>query len=224
MTEKNLRITMAFVGVVLTGIVVGIFQTAALGTDPLTCLVTALSNFFNSTYGVWYTIITGGLLVAVFFTRRRYIGLATFLSLFLIGFIAEVTHWFLDLVLVNPSMTFRVILILFNVVLASLAASLYFTADLGVSSYDAISLMAANDYKVAPFKFCRVSSDLFCVFVGSLNGADIGVGTLMTACMMGPIIQFFNDNLSVPLLKSKQASEHVQIPEDSNVVAALGHK
>ena len=224
MTEKNLRITMTFIGVVLTGISVGIFQTVALGTDPLTCLITALSNFFNSTYGVWYTIVTGGLLVAVFFTRRRYIGIATFLSLFLIGFMADFTHWLLDLVLVNPSMTFRIILILFNVVLLSLAASLYFTADLGVSSYDAVSLMAANDYKVAPFRICRVSSDLFCVFVGSLNGADIGVGTLITACMMGPIIQFFNDNLSVPLLKAKQMSEHVQFPDSSNVVATLGHK
>ena len=202
MAERKLRIKMALVGVILTGISVGIFRNVALGTDPLTCLLTALANFFNSTYGVWYTIFTGVLLIAVFFIQKRYIGIATILSRCLIGFIADFTYWLLNLLIINPSLTFRIIFMLFNVILLSFAASLYFTADLGVSSYDAMALIAAHEYKLAAFRVCRVSTDFFCVFIGSLNGADIGIGTIMTAFMMGPVIQWFNDHFSEPLLKS----------------------
>lgn len=207
MTDKKLRIAMSLVGVILTGISVGIFQAAALGTDPLTCFVTALANFLGSTYAICFTLVTAILLVAVFFLKRHYIGLATVLSLCLIGVMAETARAFLEMMLANPSMTVRIFLMAFAVVLLSFASSLYFTADLGVSSYDALALMAAKDYNLAAFRVCRVSTDLFCVTIGALNGADIGVGTVITAFMMGPVVQWFNEHFSEPLLKSRQTPE-----------------
>ena len=204
MTDKKLRITMSLVGVTLTGISVGIFQAATLGTDPLTCFATALANFFNSTYAVCFTIITGVLLLAVFFMKRHYIGLATILSLCLIGVMADTTRGLLELTIANPDMTIRIILMAFAVLLLSFASSLYFTADLGVSSYDAMALMASKDYNFASFRVCRVTTDLFCVIVGFTGGADIGVGTVITAFMMGPFVQWFNEHFSEPLLKSKR--------------------
>ncbi|MBR6888025.1 MAG: Tat pathway signal sequence [Selenomonadaceae bacterium] len=205
MTDKKLRITMSLVGVILTGISVGIFQAARLGTDPLTCFATALANFFNSTYAICFTIITGILLVAVFFVKRHYIGLATILSLCFIGIMADTTRWLIELVITNPNMTSRIFLMAFAVLLLSFASSLYFTADMGVSSYDAMALMASKDYQLAAFRVCRVTTDLFCVIVGFMGGADIGIGTVITAFMMGPFVQWFNEHFSEPLLKSKQA-------------------
>ena len=187
MTDKKLRIAMSLVGVTLTGASVGIFQAAALGTDPATCFVTALA-----------------LLVVVFFTKRHYIGLATLLSLGLIGITADTTRALIESVIINPSMTCRVALMAAAVLLLSFASSLYFTADMGVSSYDALALMASKDYHVAAFRVCRVTTDLFCVIVGSQGGADIGAGTVITAFMMGPFVQWFNEHFSEPLLKSKR--------------------
>ena len=68
-------------------------------------------------------------------------------------------------------------------ILLSFASSLYYTADLGVSSYDALALMASNDYDIAQFRFCRIATDLFCVSVGFMGGANIGIGTVITAFM-----------------------------------------
>ena len=204
MTDKKLRIIMSLVGVTLTGVSVGIFQAAALGTDPATCFVTALANFFDSTYAVCFTLFTAALLVVVFFTKKHYIGLATVLSLCLIGITADTTRSLIESAIINPSMVGRVALMAAAVLLLSFASSLYFTADMGVSSYDALSLMASKDYHVAAFRVCRVTTDLFCVIVGSQGGADIGAGTVITAFMMGPFVQWFNEHFSEPLLKSKR--------------------
>lgn len=210
MSEKKLRLIMALVGVILTGFCVGVFQFVLLGADPFTCFVTGIANIFNSTYSTWYMIIIGALLVVVFILQRHYIGIATLINLFGIGFMADLMRTILEHTITSPSMTLRIFLLIINIIVLSFAASLYFVANLGVSSYDAIALMAANEYKVAQFRFCRVTTDLFCVIIGFLNAADIGVGTVITAFFMGPIIQFFNENFSEPLLASKRKVRHLR--------------
>jgi uncharacterized membrane protein YczE len=79
------------------------------------------------------------------------------------------------------------------------AASLYFTADLGVSAYDAVSKIMA-DKKIAQFRFCRIITDVTCVIVGFVLKASVGIGTIITALFMGPLIQWFNVNFSELLL------------------------
>lgn len=198
--EKKKRIVMAFVGVLLSGVCVGILQKSSLGADPFTCFVSAFANLAHSTYSQLYVVVTGVLLIGVFFVERHYIGIATIFNLFGVGMMADLTLNFLNQVFSQPGIGLRVFLMVFGVVLSSLAASLYFTADLGVSAYDAVSLIAANKYKVCSFRICRISTDLICVITGFICSVIIGVGTVITALCMGPIIQWFNTHLSEPLL------------------------
>ena len=200
MKQKKLRVGMAIAGVLLSGLCVGIFQKIALGTDPFTCFVTGIANLFGSVYSTYYVILTGILLLIIFFVHRAYIGLATIINLLGIGVMADWMRCFLDVLMPAPGMEIRLILLVVNVALASFAASLYFTADLGVSAYDAVALAAANPYGWADFRYCRITTDILCVMVGFFYAADIGIGTVLTAFMMGPIIQWFNVNLSEPLL------------------------
>lgn len=210
MTEKKLRILMTFVGMFITGICVGIFQFLVLGIDPFTSFVTAFVIISGVRFSITYMAVILVLLAIVFLLQKKYIGIATFLNLFLIGIMADATRAVMEFLITSPSMTFKVILMIINVVVLSFAASLYFTANLGVSAYDAMALMAANDYKIAQFRFCRIATDFICVAVGWTFGADIGIGTVITAFMMGPIIQFFNENFSEPLLNSKRKVRHLR--------------
>ena len=43
-----------------------------------------------------------------------------------------------------------------------------------------------------PFQYLRVGTDLICVLTGFLLGQTIGIGTVLTAFFMGPVIAFFN--------------------------------
>lgn len=86
------------------------------------------------------------------------------------------------------------------IVFTCLAAALYFTADLGVSAYDALALIAAYKYQLLPFKYCRIITDSICVLVGLAFDVTLGIGTVITALFMGPLTQWFRVNLAEPLL------------------------
>lgn len=200
------RIAMSFFGVIVTGFCIGAFQKANLGADPFTCFVTGIGSLFHSTYSTFYVIVTGALLVGVFFVEKHYIGIATVINLFFTGMAADFMRNILDGVFPAPAMTVRVVMMLLGIFGTCFAASVYFTADLGVSAYDAWSLIAANKYKLMPFRVCRIASDSICVFVGLLCHVTIGVGTVITALFMGPVVQWFNTNVSEPFLYGRSGS------------------
>ncbi|MEX0052921.1 YitT family protein [Clostridium butyricum] len=199
MNLKTRRILMAFTGVIITGMSVGMFQAASLGTDPFTSFTTGLCNLTGLSFGLFYSILCACMLIFVFVVDKRYIGLATIFNLFGNGFVADITKNFIEGIVVNPSFLFRVVLLILGVVIMCFAASLYFTADLGVSAYDAVSKIMA-DKKIAQFRFCRIITDVTCVIVGFVLKASVGIGTIITALFMGPLIQWFNVNFSELLL------------------------
>ncbi|MDD7268069.1 MAG: hypothetical protein SPL15_03625 [Lachnospiraceae bacterium] len=203
------RLVMAFWGVFLTGICIGLFQKASLGTDPFTSLVTGIANIFSSTYGRFYMVVTGGLLIGVALLQRGYIGIATILNLTLTGVTADTAKRLLDLWLIDPPLWLRALMLMLALTVACLSASLYFTADLGVSAYDAWALMGGNEYRIASFRVCRVALDSVCVLIGLVFGANIGIGTVLQALCMGPVVHWFNIHLSEPLL----VSEGTQVTE-----------
>jgi uncharacterized membrane protein YczE len=199
-SQKWKRIAMSFFGVIVTGFCVGAFQKANLGADPFTCFVTGIGNIFHSTYSTFYLVITGALLVGVFFVEKHYIGIATVINLLFTGAAADLMRGILDGFFPDPSMPVRIAMMLFGIFGTCFAASVYFTADLGVSAYDAWSLIAGNKYKILPFRVCRIITDSVCVLTGFIFHVTIGVGTVITALFMGPVVQWFNTNVSEPFL------------------------
>ncbi|MGY5240454.1 YczE/YyaS/YitT family protein [Clostridium tertium] len=199
MSLKMKKIIMCFIGVIITGISVGICQSASLGTDPFTSFITGLCNLFNISFGAFYTIICALMLVLVFRLDKHYIGIATIFNLFGNGFVADITRYTLERAIPELSFAIKIALLILGVIIMSLSASLYFTADLGVSTYDAISLIM-GDRKVASFKNCRMITDFVCVIIGFSLKASVGIGTVITAIFMGPLIQWFNINVSELIL------------------------
>ena len=63
------------------------------------------------------------------------------------------------------------------------------------------SLTVLADTKIAPFRLVRIGTDLVCVILGTLMGARPGVGTIVTALCMGPLIDFFNRKVARPFLE-----------------------
>lgn len=208
LNQKQQRLFLSFLGVTVGGFSIGIFQKAALGTDPFTCFVTGIANLFASTYSTWYIILTGCLLALIACTERQYIGPATIVNLLLTGMAADMMRSFLDSLLPLPGFTQRVGLMLAAVLIMSFAAALYYAARLGVSAYDAIALMASECYDVAPFRICRILTDAVCVLIGWYLHANVGIGTVLTACCMGPIIEWFSLHWILPWMQRKGCLPH----------------
>lgn len=200
MSKERKKSLMAVSGVILCGLCVGILQKADLGLDPFSCFVTGIANIFDSSYGIFYLVVTSLLLLVGSRIKKSYFGLATIANLLLTGFIADFAVAMLDYLSIELTYFMRAGLLIIGLVLMCLAASLYFTADRGVSAYDALALILTNEYRTASFKWCRIFTDGSCVVIGALLGATVGIGTLLTAFFMGPLIQFFNVKISRPLL------------------------
>ena len=111
-------------------------------------------------------------------------------------------------------MAARLLCLVVGMVVLCFGSSMYMMADLGVSPYDAIANTLAYKWKVAKFQYCRIGCDVTCVIVGALifllGGGTvakiptiIGVGTLLTAFGMGPLIAFYNEKISRPMLHGR---------------------
>ena len=198
MDEFKKRLIMCITGVFLSGVAAGIFGFTAFGMDPFQVFAHGLWGLTPLSYGTFYVILNGILLAFMFFFNRRMIGLGTIINLFLLGYVVEYTDLILGRVFPSPSVLLRVVLMIFALVLSSLAASLYFVAEMGVSAYDWIALTISQKKRWA-FRVVRIATDFICVLTGGLLGATVGIGTVLTAYCMGPIIQFFNKNVSRPL-------------------------
>ena len=194
------RIFMALFGVSLCGFSVGLFKMSMFGTDPFQCFVGGISNILPAiSFGTLYTVLNLLMLVCIFLLDRHFIGIATFFNILGVGYIVEFTTKWLSNYFSEVSIFVRIILLIIGIVLMCFASSLYYTADLGVSTYDAISLIITKRRKLK-FRYVRITSDLICVAVGMLLHAVVGVGTVITAFFMGPLIEFFNISFSKPLL------------------------
>ena len=199
------RVALATVGMLLAGVSLGFFKRAFFGVDPYQCLVNGLANVIPINFGTLYMLVNLAQLALVFFLDRRYIGISTFINLFLLGYMAEFSEAALANWFGSPGLAGRVAFLAIGIVVSCFAAALYYTADLGVSTYDAIPLHIADCRpklfgRVLPFRVVRILSDLVCTAVGVMLGAPAGIGTVITALFMGPLISFFRRTVSEPWL------------------------
>ncbi len=214
---KTRRIAMSLFGVIICAISVGIFKIAALGVDPFQSLMSGLDQLIPINFGTLYVIVNVVLLTFALIADRHYIGIATFINLFLLGYITQFTFDFLRTIIVNPSMVTRIICLVIGIVIICFGSAFYMTADLGVSTYDAIAIIISSTWKIGKFQYVRICTDIVCVVAGAIlfliAGGKvlqiptiIGVGTIITAFFMGPLIEFFNVKMARPFM-NKKASE-----------------
>ena len=210
--KRAKRVAMSLFGVIICAISVGIFKIAALGVDPFQSFMAGLDAIVPIKFGTLYVITNAVLLLFALVFDRHYIGIATFINLFLLGYITQFTYEYLQTVIVDPSITVRIICLVVGVVIICFGSAFYMTADLGVSTYDAIALIICNTWKKGKFQYVRIITDIVCVILGVvlflLSGGTIpkvptiaGIGTIITAFFMGPLIEFFNVHITRPILK-----------------------
>ncbi|MCH4160718.1 MAG: hypothetical protein LKF41_03525 [Bifidobacterium sp.] len=202
------RLGMSFVGVFLCGASVACFSKAAFGVDPFTSLAMGLWRISGFAYNTVYIVINVIMLLAVTVVARHRLGVATLFTVFVTGSVAQLGMGILDALMPVVSWQIRFVLLLIGVIVLCFSSSLYYVADLGVSGYDAIALTIA-ERTVIPFRYCRIGTDIFCVGVGFLCGTSIGLGTLITAFFMGPLIDFFTKVFSEPFLYGRSKGTKV---------------
>lgn len=206
------RILMSLGGVFCGAIAVSFFKVAAFGVDPFQSFMSGIDKLIPISFGTLYVIVNAVLLIFSLVTDRKNIGIATFINLFLLGYITEYSLSLLRFLFPSPGIILRILCMIIGIVIICIGSALYMTAQLGVSTYDAIAIVMSHNWKLGRFKYIRICTDLVCVLVGVflfiLGGGKIseistvaGAGTIITAFFMGPLIEFFSEKIARPLLQ-----------------------
>lgn len=204
---------MTVTGVCVMGYSVGMFVYSRFGVDPFQVFCHGIwlavrKRGVSVSFGTFYAVLNGILLVLIFLWNRRKIGLGTVINIVLVGYISDFSEWTMKQLFPDAGTAVRMVLLLLAIVIMCFSSALYFTADLGVSTYDAVALTVSQRSRF-PFKWCRIISDIACVCIGAALGwscgirSMIGIGTIITAFFMGPLVDFFNRKVAEPMRYGK---------------------
>ncbi len=189
------RIVMVCIATLIMGFAVSLSVYAALGTDPCTCLNLGISHKIGMSFGTWQLIFNCTVLVFTFFFARHLIGFGTVVNMVAIGYLVDFYGGILAHVLpADPTVFLRLVCMLCGVVILAFTAALYMYPRLGVSPYDSIGFILTERTHIQ-FRWCRIACDVLAVLIGFLTGSIVGLGTVITAFCMGPLIKLFGDIL-----------------------------
>ncbi len=204
------RIIMMLSGILFIGICVGSFRLSEFGVDAFTCMNLGISGFIRMSFGTWQLIMNTVILIVIFFTVRRCIGLGTVVNMVCVGYLADFICWlFLDILKVEMTLPLRIIALIIGMLFAGLGVALYMVADMGVAPYDAVGIIIEEvTHNKLKYDKARVISDVtvvivgvvFCLMSGGKLGLIIGIGTVCNALFNGPLIQFFKTHVTEKLV------------------------
>lgn len=204
------RFIMMLTGILFIGVCVGSFRLSAFGVDAFTCMNLGISGFLHMSFGTWQLMMNTVILIVIFFTVRRYIGLGTIVNMVCVGYLADFICWlFQDILKVEMTLPLRIIALFIGMFFAGMGVALYIVADMGVAPYDAVGIIIEElTHNRLKYDKARVISDVtvvivgvvFCLMSGGKLGLIIGIGTVCNALFNGPLIQFFKTHVTEKMI------------------------
>lgn len=189
------------VGVLFIGISIAFYRLAGFGVDPFTAMNLSISSFAGVSFANWQLVVNTIILLVVFFTARKCIGLGSIVNMVLVGYIADLLCWMIRRVCPEIlDLHVRVMLFLVAFGMISFGIALYMKADMGISPYDSVAVVieTLSKHRIS-YQTARLVSDIsvvliaiaFCFISGTGVGAVIGIGTVWNAALNGPAIGLF---------------------------------
>lgn len=180
------RLIQLIAGLTLFGASVGIMVRAGLGLGPWAVFHQGLANHVGLTIGL-VTNIMGAILLLVWIPLRQRPGIGTIANVLLIGTTADLT---LSVLPPLHGLPLQVAALVFSIVLNGIAGGMYIGAGLGPGPRD--GLMTGTVRLTGwPIAYVRTGLELLVLAAGWLLGGTVGVGTVLFAFAVGPLVGFF---------------------------------
>lgn len=180
------RLAQLVVGLVLYGVALGLMVRGGIGVAPWDVLSLGVAAQSGLGYGAVTNLVAVVVLILWIPLRQR-VGIGTLLNALLIGPSADLT---LVLVPAPTSIWWGAPLFAGGLVLLAFATGLYIAADFGPGPRDGLmtGLVRRTGWKVWIVRTVIEGSVLI---IGFLLGGPVGVGTVVFALGIGPLIGWF---------------------------------
>lgn len=199
----NIRTAIAvLLGNVILGTGVALLKFSTMGNDPYTAFTLTMSSGLGMGLGNFQLLLNLCLFIILLIFGRKYLGFGMIVNMCLLGYIVQFAHYCLTRLfgtLEGGSFILRLLVMLLALVIASFGLAMYQTADLGVDPYDFLAL-GMTDALPTPYFVNRVITDGTCVILILIaavthfvpwSECNLGLGTVLCAFGLGPIINLF---------------------------------
>ncbi|WP_235950363.1 membrane protein YczE [Phycicoccus flavus] len=188
------RLVQLVVGLVLFGATMALILRAGLGLEPWGVLTYGLIQHVPVSYGAM-VVISSFVVLLLWIPLRQWPGLGTVANALVVGLATDAT-----LALVPPveGLARQVPLMLLGVVGNGVAGALYIGSQLGPGPRDGL-MTGLHRRTGRSVRLVRTALEVTVVAVGWLLGGVLGVGTVVYALLVGPVVQAFLPLLTVPV-------------------------
>jgi uncharacterized membrane protein YczE len=188
------RLGQLLVGLTLYGVSMAMMIRSTLGLDPWDVFHAGIATHVPLSFGQ-VTIIVGVLVLLLWVPLRQWPGLGTIANVIVIGLAADA-----GLALIAPpeAIWSRALMLGAGIVLNGIAGGLYIGSQLGPGPRDGLMTGFARRTGLS-IRLVRTTIEVVVLGVGWLLGGPVGLGTVLYAVSIGPLVQFFLPRLTVDL-------------------------
>ncbi|WP_308556245.1 membrane protein [uncultured Lactobacillus sp.] len=213
----------SFIGVAILSMGTTFLRGGNVGLDPFTAVNTGISNKLGIGLGVYQLAVNVVIFIFILWLDRKQIGIGTILNMVLVGFEIQ---WFTTIYhqLFGYRTTFLIVAAdtLIGLLLFTLGASLYMAPDLGAAPYDAIAPIITQRTKLS-YRTARITQDVLFMIAAVIAGGPVGFGTIIVAFFTGPLISWWNDHVSNPMVKTIDEATNKKENKQNSAVMLLSH-
>ena len=177
----------AQLGYAIYGLAIALIIQAGLGTGPWAVLAVALADISGTTPGTMI-IATGVLVLIGAVLMRELIGWATLGNILFIG------PWTDLFLFILPSLEGNLWLqipgMLIAVILSGIATAVYISVNGGAGPRDSL-MLAVSRVTGQSVQLSRGVIEVLVVILGWILKGPVGIGTLVFALLIGPLVQIF---------------------------------
>lgn len=190
------RVIQLLVGLFLFGAGCGLMIEAGIGVDPWTVLAQGISLHTGIGIG-WVANVLGLLVLLAWIPLREKPGVGTIANILLVGTSIQVTIDFFPPI---DLLFWRCVLFAVGLLTVALGSGLYIGARFGPGPRDGL-MTGLNSRLGWPIWVSRAGVEITVLAIGWLLGGDVGIGTLLFAALIGPLV-----HVALPLLDTRRAT------------------
>lgn len=191
------RLLQLSIGLTLYGASMALMLRAALGLDPWDVFHQGVSGQVGLSIGMVVNL-TGLVVLLLWIPLRQRPGIGTVANVVMIGTAMDLTLRVLPSI---EGLAWQVAALILSIVANGFAGALYIGAGLGPGPRDGLMTGLARRTGWS-LRLVRTGIEVTVLALGWALGGTVGVGTLLYAFGIGPLVQFFLPMVSIPEAKS----------------------
>lgn len=197
--ELGKRIAIYLFGFLVLTLGQRLFVEAGFGAGALDALCVGLGLRLGLTGGTWVSITAVGMILISACLCKRKPHYGALISSYVFGLLFDFWGWVLEAYVLGWTLPVRIAMYLLGIILAPLGTAIYFRSHFSKSALDDFIMAVKERYKLSVRAAKTIVEVTLCI-LGFLIGGPIGITTVTTAILFGPILQIF-----IGLLDSRYA-------------------